>query len=60
MGPGVGYVGTDQLWQYWASIVESDVEVLLGVLTLTSILLRCFTAAGILPLSQTAYQGAYI
>ena len=20
-----GYVGADQLWQYWASIVESDV-----------------------------------
>ena len=28
-------------------------------LTLT-ILLRCFAAAGILPLSRTAYQGAYI
>ena len=82
-----GYVGTDQLWQYWASIVESDVEFLLGVLwvpmlrysnmvvlvslvskndnlipdlTLTFIILRCFAAAGFLPLSRTAYQGAYI
>ena len=29
-------------------------------LTQTSILLRCFAAAGILPQSRTAYQGAYI
>ena len=29
-------------------------------LTLTSIILRCFAAAGNLPLSRTAYQGAYI
>ena len=29
-------------------------------LTLTFILLRYFAAAGILPLSRTAYQGAYI
>ena len=28
-------------------------------LTLTFFLLRCFAAAGILPLSRTAYQGAY-
>ena len=30
-----GSVGTDQLWQYWASIVEIDVQFLLGVLRVT-------------------------
>ena len=55
----------------WSPVRVSNVELLklfvlvpkndnlIPDLTLT-ILLRCFAAAGILPLSRTAYQGAYI
>ena len=54
MGPNVEYSYLVVLF----SLVSKN-DNLTPDLTLTFILFRCFAAAGILPLSQTAYQGAY-